>query len=533
MRHTPEPFLAGGLAIAVTAFRFWLIRPLSFCGTPDACFYLGMAQNLATGHGFHARFLYDFQQAHLTLPNTGLEYWRPGISLILLLLQPFGGVTLHGSILLTMLIGILFSAAAWHIAMSAYGNRRLALGSFALCLFSPSVWSGSLSPDSGIFYGASIAWFLALFTVRRQGLVQDLLALGCVCIAYFVRNDAALLLLPLLAVLWQRHRNASSADDRDFGTSVPYAICMIVGFSIALVPMHLLYRQVLGTALPTGTSKALYLNELSDMVRYGDPASLHSLLAHGITHLVTFRIATFATVVYRIAVLMIGYAALVFLPGLLFRDPSTPKAERLAPHGQTSPVLSNLPEWTGAAVFFLAALLAYTLVLPAVGGFAALRTTEAVMPLADVLVLVAVLRTVRTPRLAWMVVLAVIGANALGGLMQSKRDLASMNEIGDRDHVEARQLALMGGDPATSIVMTDDPVQFSVTTGYTTIALPVNGLGAITQAARDFRVTHVILNTESLPAPSDQINGQVHTVRSATLPAEHTSILELPSDHAR
>lgn len=531
--RTPELLWAGAFCILITAIRIWLIRPLSYCGTPDACFYLGMAQNLATGHGFHTRFLYDFQQAHLTLPNTGLEYWRPGISLILLLLKPFGGVTLHGSILLTMLVGILFSAAAWHIAMHAYGDRRLALGGFALCLTSPTVWTGALSSDSGMFYGAAVAWFLALFTVRRQGSVQDLLALGCVCIAYFVRNDAALLLLPLLAVLWQRRRTAARfGNDRTLGTSAPYATLMILGFFLALVPMHLLYRRVLGTAFPTGTSKALYLNDLSDLVRYGDPVSLRSLLSHGIRHLVVFRIATFATVVYRIAALMIGYAALVFFPALLTFNKDKGNSDSGVTR-EGSPLLTRLPECTGAGVFFLGALLAYTLVLPAVGGFSALRTAEAVIPLAYVLVLVAILRTARTPRLAWLLVATVIGANTVYGFMDSKRNLAAMNEIGARDRVQARELGLMGADPATAVVMTGDPVQFSVTTGYTAIALPVNGLGAMAHAAHDFRVTHVILDTEALPATSDQVDGQMHPVRSATLPADHTFILELPPEPAK
>lgn len=524
--RAPEARVAAGLALVVVAVRLWLARPLSFCGTPDACYYLGMAQNLASGQGFRARFLYDFQQAHLTLPNTGIEYWRPGISLLLALLKPLGGVTLHSSIVVTVLVGVLYAAAAWHVAMTAYGERRLALGSFALCLLSTPGWNGSLTPDSALYYGAAVAWFLALFTVRRQGLAHDVVALACVCVAYLVRNDAVLLLFPLLAVLWARYRRSvaqvQEAGPRR-GGSLAYAALMLVGFGVALVPMHLLYKAVLGTAFPGGTSQALYLNELSDFVRYDAPVSLHSLLAHGLKHLITFRAVTLFTVVYRIGALMIGYAALVFLPGLFVREKGTATAGSPPPAAQ-----SQLPELIGPGVFLVTVLLVYSLVLPAIGGFSALRSAVGVLPLVSVLVMVAIVRVSRSPRIAVALASAVIVANAVSGFMDDRRDVPAMNQMAAEDRTEARQLAALGADPGTAVVMTGDPVQFSVTTGYSTVALPINGLDAIAQAARDLHATHVMLNTEDLPASSDELNRRLQPLRSAVLPAEHTLVLELP-----
>lgn len=520
--RSTEVRLAVGLAVVVAAIRIWVARPLAFCGTPDACYYLGMAQNLASGQGFHARFLYDFQQAHLTLPNTGIEYWRPGISLILLVLRPLG-VTLHTAVALTVLVGILYAAAAWHIAMRAFGDRRIALGSFALCLLSSPGWVGSLTPDSGLYYGAAVAWFLALFTVRRQGLAQDVVALGCVCITYLVRNDAVLLLIPLLAVLWARHRMAAGEPGGAAarGSSAAYAAVMLVGFCVALAPMHVIYKAVLGTAFPGGTAQALYINDLSDFGRYKDPVSLHTLLAHGIKHLVLFRIETLCTVLYRIAALMVGYAALVFLPGLLVRE-SGPRDEAGAA------VRRHLPELIGPGVFFATAILVYALALPAIGGFSALRTAMGVMPFVSVLVMVGIVRVARTPRIAMVLGTAVILVNAVSGFMDDRRQIPVMNGIGAADRAEAHQLAGLGADQSSAIVMTGDPVQFSVTTGYSAVALPGNGLDAITQAADDLHATHVMLNTEDLPASSDEVSQRLHPVRSVMLPAEHTWILELP-----
>lgn len=514
---------AVALSVVVTAIRVLLARPVSFCGTPDACFYLGMAQNLASGQGFHARFLYDFQQAHPTLPNTGIEYWRPGISLLLVLLRPLGGVTLHGSIVLTTMVGVLFSAAAWHIAIQTYDDRRLALGGFSLCLLSSSVWIGSGSPDSGLYYGAAVAWFLALFRVRRSGVLQDIAALVCVSVAYLIRNDAVLLVVPLVAVLWSRSRDADDRPHGRTGTSVTgYQVMLLVGFFVALAPMHLLYKHVLGIAFPSGTAQALFLNDLSDFGRYRDPVSLHSLLGHGIKHLVLFRVSTLATVLYRVAVLMIGYPALVFLPGLL-----PPRDQVTSPDDKGS-VRTRLPEAVGPVSFALVTLFVYGLVLPAIGGFSALRTAVGLMPLASVLVIVAIARVCRTPTLVFWVSAGVIAANALAGFMEIRRDVPTANQIGEADRAEAIGLKDLGADPFHAIVLTNDPVQFAVTTGFATIVLPSNGLDAIAQAARDFHVTHVILDSTSLPASRDVVEQRLHPVRALNLAREHSLILELP-----
>ncbi len=514
VRNARATGLAVTLAVLVVAVRLALARKLTFCGTPDACYYLGMAQNLGAGRGFHARFLYDLQQSNPTLPNTGIEYWRPGISLLLLLLKPFGGISLYGSVVLTTLVGVLFAAAAWHIAVRSTGDRRLALGSFALCLLSPYTWIGSATPDSSLYYGAAVGWFLALFTVKRQGLWADLLALGCAGLAYLIRNDAALLLVPLLTVLWARR-----GTDRSAGSSGAYALAMIAGFFAVLMPMHLIYREVLGTAFPSGTARVFFLDSLSDFEHYRDPVSLHSLLGHGIKHLIVFRVATLATVLYRIAVLMIGLPALVFVPGLLRRDAGPQVGAATDP---------RLPEMAGNISFALAMLLLYTLVLPAIGGFSALRSAVALMPLVSVVLMVAVLRSARTPRLAHWLMTAVAGAYAVSGIMEAKRDLIAANTIGAADRDEAALLAGMGAQPSSAVVLTGDPVQFSVTTGYATVALPSNGLDALVAAARDFRATHVILDSGNLPASPAEIKRRLHPVRSAALEPEHLLLLELP-----
>src|SRR5215469_14084220 len=143
---------AGVITLAVIALRLWFASRVTFCGPPDFCYALGLAQSLAKYHAFHVPFLFDLQLKHLQIPNTGLEYWRPGVSLALLLVKPLGGVTLHGALMMTMLAGVVWALAAWFVAMRTTGSRTIALASYTLCLLLPEGWAGSLTPDPTLFY---------------------------------------------------------------------------------------------------------------------------------------------------------------------------------------------------------------------------------------------------------------------------------------------------------------------------------------------------------------------------------------------
>jgi hypothetical protein len=420
------------------------------------------------------------------------------------------------------LAGLLWAAAAWFVAMRATANATIALASYTLCLLLPPGWGGSLTPDPTLFYAAAIAWFLALFTVRRQGLAQDVIALICVSAAYMIRNDAGLLLVPLIVVLLYRWRSArhqrALGQVPAGGSSARYGFAILAGFVLALAPMHLLYRHVLGTAFPPGASQALYINDLSDFSSYGVPVSLHTMLSHGVKHLVAMRISAGAFIVYRVLALVLGYTALVFLPALGVRnDPE-----------KTGPAL---PELTGPVAFGATVLVVYSLVLPAVGVFSALRSSTALLPVVSAVVVLAILKIARTQRFARALTLTVIAVYLVSGVMDDRRAIDPMNAIGDADRAQAKALQAMGARPdGGSIVMTPDPVQFSVTTGYFAIPMPANGLDAITKEALDLHASYAILDGEHPPGSPAEVNQKLHPVQTRTVPGESVLLLQLPKE---
>lgn len=520
-----ERILAAGFTAVVVALRAWFARQVSFCGTPDSCYALGMAQTLAAKHAFRIPFLFDLQLHTLRVPNTGLEYWRPGVSFLLLLLKPFGATTLHGSLVVAALAGVVWALAAWQIAMRATGSHRIALSAYALCLLLPPGWQSSLTPDPTLFYAAAVAWFLALFTVRRQGLAQDIGALVCVGVAYTIRNDAGLLLVPLVVVLWLRRRRAVAARLRgeltQRGSSPAYAAAMLGGFFAALLPMHLVYLHVLGTAFPAGASQALFLNDLSDFSKYGAPVSLHTMLALGARRLIAMRIGAAAFIVYRVLALVLGYTALIFLPTLALRRQDREKNASL-------PSAERLPELAGSIAFACTILAVYSLVLPAIGVFSALRTSTALLPVVSVAVIVAIVRVARTRRMAIALAGAVLAAYALSGVMDDRRAIEPMNAVGAVDRAEAEVLAALGAKPGEgALVMTPDPVQFSVTTGYRTAPLPGNGLDAIQKESRDLQATYAILDGEHLPGNLDTVRQALQATLIKNVPGQPMLVLRL------
>jgi len=251
--------------------------------------------------------------------------------------------------------------------------------------------------------------------------------------------------------------------------------------------------------------------------------SLHTMLAHGVKHLVVMRVSATALILYRVLALVLGYPALVFLPSLMERWSGQRDAE------------VPLAELAGPVAFGAVVLLVYCLVLPAVGVFSALRSSSALLPVVSVVVIVAILRAARTRRLAVILAGTVIAIYLVSGVMDDRRSIDSLNEIGDADRAQARALAAMGAMPEgtpnrPTLVITADPVQFSVTTGYPAIAMPGNGLDAITKEALDLHASHAILDGEHLPGSLTEVTERLHPVEVKTIPGQTVLLLELPRE---
>lgn len=520
--------------LLVVGVRLSFIRHVSFCGVPDSCSYLSLAESLGSGHGFQAHFADDLQLQHVTLPATGIEYWHPGTSFFLLLARPLGEVTLRSSLFITIMAGLLTSLAAWRIAIRFSQDRGLAAMSVVLCFIFPAVWDSSLIADSGLFYAAAVAWFLALFTVRFQGYYADALALVCVCVAYLVRNDAAILFVPFVVVLVLRVRASRAESSRSQssqsqpsrmqsrsapGSSLPYCALLLAGFLLALAPMHLIDYHVLGSAFPGSASRVLYLNDLSDLSSYGSLVDRHSWLAVGAGRLVKLRLATLPLILYRIIFVVTGFG-MIFVPLLFLR--------KRMDGARIDRARTELPELAGGVTFLAVVLTVYGLVLPAIGGFSALRSAFPLLPLAAVLILVGI-RSSFPSRAASVLSATLIAYYLISGVMYGRRVVADLAKEGTRVRLYGDFLHAQGVDLRTARIIADDPDQLSVTTGYSSIQLPSNGAAAIAQLALDLHATHVLVDPSARDLSQSNLDGSLHPLNTVTMPNSTVLLLTLRS----
>jgi hypothetical protein len=504
-----EGWIATLGTLAVATSEWTMARKVAFCGTPDSCAYLALGQSLSRHQGFRENFLFQYQFVGTHLPTHGIEYWRPGVSFLLLLAQPFGGVTLHSSLFVTMLAGICLALAAWRIAIDYSRDRRIACASYLLCLVLPPVWNGGLSPDSALYYGAFAAWFLALLRVDFRSYWEDCGALLCVAGVSLIRNDAILLLVPLLAVLWMRRRRNLSR-----GASLGYVAMMLAGFVAANAPMPLIDYAVLGNAFPPGTGGALYLNDLSDLSAYGPPVTLHTMLAHGIGALVKLRVAVLPQIVYRLVWLVVGFGA-IFVPILAMRRGA---GERPA-----------LPELTGGLSFLFTVVAVYGLVLPAVGQFSALRSFMGLLPLIAVLMVAGMVALGGSPGVRRTLFGGAFVFYLLAGLMANRRGMATMAKDVTRLHSIALALEGEGIRPGSgAVVMVPDSAQFSETTGYPAIPLPANGWAGLKAAVADLKPARVVMSE----ARYQELRAQLGSVPAERVDGADAVILNMGSTAA-
>jgi hypothetical protein len=497
------------VTLLVTAIRLWFGKHVTFCGTPDSCAYLSLGESLSQHHGFTQRFLYQYQFVGTHLPSHGIEYWRPGISLLLLLAQPFGGVTLHSSIVVTNIAAVALSLAAWKIAVDTTGNRRIACAAYLLCLVLPSIWSSSITPDSAIFYGAFAAWFLALFTVRFRSYTADAIAILCVAGVNLVRNDAILLFVPLIVILWLRHRSAQA-----HGASTRYAALMVLCFLAAMLPMTLLQHAVLGNLQAGSTSHVLYLTSLSDLGRYGGPPlSLHTLVTSGVSKLIKLRLTTLPAIAYHFLLLQIGFSVLFLATWGRWRNTASPTIA--------------LPETVGGVTFAAVLLAMYGLVLPAIGGFSALKSLTGLLPLIAVVIVVCIYNASDLPATAAALVSTTILLYIIFGISQDRRDQTELNKTGTEDRLVATWLAAHGADPSRTVIMTKDAAQFSVTTGYAAIPVPSNGLLATEAAATDLHAEYILLDASDLTPTPASVQSTLHARHMDDIPGTSTYVFTL------
>jgi hypothetical protein len=463
--------------LAVLTLRLAFARRVEFCGGADSCFYIALARGIATRHDFLVDFVWNYQVPHVTLPSQAMEYWRPGTSLLLDLFAPFGDITLRSSAAVSAVFTIIAALAAADIAWTLTGDRWVTLWGYIIALCLPTFWTLALGADSAAFYGAAVAWFLALFTVRFRSRWRDLLALACLAAAYLIRNDAILLGVPFAAVLAKRVGNQLASNT--VHQELPYTVGLVGGFLLALVPAHLLTYLVTGRPANSSIGAVVFLNDLTDFSRYGASLDFATWIKQGIWPLVILRASVFIQIVHHLLV--------------LFGEPATMMALIAALFG----VLSNrraafIRGLIGPLAFLVAIVLVYSVALPAIGDHAVLRSFTGLLPVLAALAAIGSAEIASTRRGFVALAAGVAAFSAMEGVDRARTQLDNGRKSLAEYRAEARIIEQASRSAAPALAMVRNPAVFTTTTGIRSISLPTNGSLAVQAAARKFGATAIV-----------------------------------------
>jgi 4-amino-4-deoxy-L-arabinose transferase-like glycosyltransferase len=464
--------------LAVLGARLALATRVEFCGWRDACFYYTLARQLVNHHGFVMPFVWNYQVGNIHLPNPAVQYWRPGMSLILALPSLFGGgVTLFSAAVMNAVATVLLSLSAAWLAWRTIGDRMATLLAYLLCLTLAPLWSMPLTPDSALFYAVAVAWFLALVSVERSSLGVELVGVTLIGVAYFIRNDAIVLVASLAGIITIRLFAARGGGVR---RELRRAGALAIAFVLALLPTHVLLAVVNGHFLNSAIDHVIFLHSRADFRHFGGPVDFATWTGGGVMPLLKVRLAALIATLRGTFLLCGQFPTLLALLGA-----GIVATRRRRDYGG---------RFLGPVLFLVALAGAYILVLPVIADHAVPRSFTALLPAFAVLAVIAVREVARSAR----TVAAVVGVAALlsvvHGLGVARGEFGQFHALRQQYLAEARLMKEHAGTDGHILAMVEDPAPFTTTTGVPSVPLPSNGMAATQKAITHYNVTDVVVS---------------------------------------
>ncbi len=272
----PEWLLVAALALA-GAFLFTrgLVERPAFT---DAYYHFNAAQRLVTGHGFSEPYLWTYigQPTPQSIPALEVPshlYWMPFTAVMAAAgLRIFGGGYFAAQFPFTLAFAALIVLGYW-LGWKLGGTRRHALVSAALTLFSGffiNYW-GSIDTFAPYgFFGALALAAAGLGLQARTGWRWLLLAGIAAGIGHLTRADGLLLLLVIaLVALWRR-------------TAWRGVAALLAGYLVVMLPWFVRMISVTGSPLPVGGLQAAWFSEYDDLFRFPPDASMAEFFADGL-----------------------------------------------------------------------------------------------------------------------------------------------------------------------------------------------------------------------------------------------------------
>ncbi|HXR27832.1 MAG TPA: hypothetical protein VN771_08195, partial [Candidatus Baltobacteraceae bacterium] len=476
-----SPWLVGAALVGLAVLaRAVAVGQVTVAPTVDSAYYVGVAGRLASGQGLTADVLWTYASPPLTLPQPAFSLWMPLASLLAAIPMVVSGTTsLFAAQLAMIVVGAALAPLTWYVADQAAaangltGRRRATVGlgsGIVAALFGPFLVAVT-GPDSAVpFAILAVAACCAMpraldgASGRRWGVTLGAL-LG---LAYLARQEAVWLGLTYLLLLLPELRRRAAGERTAWlaRTLVP----VVVTGALVVAPWLVRQALVFGSPFPGQAIENLWFTRSQDVFAFAQPPTMAAFLAQGplvIAEHIAAGLWHQLVDVLLLPTLPVGLFGLIGL-AWAWRTPAL----------RTSTALRAIT--LAAALTFLATGLLFP-VATLSGTF-----LHASGPAVVALVVVAALATDRAvaavgtwrgwdKQNAWLAPLVTLAlALPLTGLeigltgsiatSQAAREAAAATALAGQVSAQA------DGTPA--VIITDEPIGFSLATGRPTLILP-------------------------------------------------------------
>lgn len=305
-----------GLALAARLAAAWLV---DYPPYTDAAYYLLTGDRLADGLGFTTPVLWSFLEvggrlpADPALPVPSHGHWMPLTSIVAAAgIWAFEGIlgTWRAAQLPFVLLSTALVPVTYLVSRELWPSRGVAVAAALLAVLAgPFLVYYPQVNNIAVFgvAGAAAVW-CSIRAVRSSGRAGWwLIAAGmCAGLAGLTRIDGLLLLVAPVVAWWVRRPRPS----------VAWVVGALAAFALVMAPWWLRNLDVFGSAFPSAGGHTLWITTYNQQFSIAADPDPGSYLAWGLPNIIGSKLATWAELFGRVAVLLGGLFVLPLAWGL-------------------------------------------------------------------------------------------------------------------------------------------------------------------------------------------------------------------------
>lgn len=477
-----------GISLIVRGLTAWT---LDHPGYFDAYYYYHLAQNMANGEGLTENLIWNYLDAPTALPRPGAQYWMPMAAFWAWLgIVTFGFLdTWRAAQLPYVLLGSLLPPLSAWIAWRAWGKRSWAIASGLLTLFSGFYFIYWVVTDNFLPFALTAALcFLGLAKATESAFYRPrywfIAGLGA-GLSHLTRIDGALLVL-LVAGFWLFRKERRLQE----------GVAASLGYLLIMAPWFLRNYLAVGTIFPGGGLQTLWLTNYSELFAYEPQLTATRYWEWGIGNILNSKVQSAwscaliilgATLFYMAPLVLVALRRAYSLP--LFRPVLWYSVILLT----LMPLLFTFPATRGSLFHSSAALVAWYMAMVPYG-------------LARVIQFIAARRKTWNPTQATQVlgvgfILLAMGITAsiyAGAVWLPPQPKAALARWSERT-LPYREVSawLAANAEADALIFVDEPPLYTGITGNPSLAIPSDGMEALTRAAQAWNATYFLLDYDN------------------------------------